>query len=209
MTQTERPSETVAGIVPSAIRHYPKEITRPATGGLKMQSDRGPRQKTATGKSPDGFGVDAVRDISNALTALLADMFALYMKTKNFRWHITGPHFHDYHNLLDHQADQILAATDPIAERVRKLDGTTLRSIGHIARLQRMIDNDSGYVTPYDMLAELRDDNSQLAARLREAHNLCGDHGDVATASLIENWIDEAEGRAWFLFEITLNGAPD
>jgi starvation-inducible DNA-binding protein len=152
---------------------------------------------------------DAVRNISSALTALLADMFALYMKTKNFHWHMTGPHFRDYHTLLDDQSDQILATTDLIAERVRKVGGTTLRSVAHIARLQRVVDNDSGYVTTHDMLAELREDNSQLAARLRLAHGLCGDHGDVATASLIENWIDQAEGRAWFLFETTHNGEPD
>jgi starvation-inducible DNA-binding protein len=173
---------------------------------LAMNSDRGLRQTTASGKSPGGFAVDAVRDISAALTALLADVFALYLKTKNFHWHISGPHFHDYHRLLDAQADEILGVTDLIAKRVRKVSGNTLRSTGHVVRLQRVIDNDSGYMTPYDMLAELRDDNSQLAARLRQGHSLCGDHGDVATASLIETWIDQAEGRAWFLFELTHNG---
>jgi starvation-inducible DNA-binding protein len=144
-----------------------------------------------------------VRDIAPALNALLADMFALYLKTKNFHWHISGPHFRDYHLLLDEQGDQIFAATDDIAERVRKLGGTTVRSIGHISRLQRVLDNDADYVTPMDMLAELRDDNKQLVARMRETHNLCDEHGDVASASLLENWIDEAERRNWFLFEAT------
>lgn len=149
------------------------------------------------------MGTNSLREISGALNGLLADMFALYVKTKNFHWHVSGPHFRDYHLLLDDQAGQILATTDPIAERVRKLGGSTLRSIGHIARLQRVSDNDAGYVTPQDMLGELRENNVQLTARLREAHGLCDDHGDVATASLLENWIDEAEGRCWFLLEAT------
>src|ERR1700726_5121409 len=144
-------------------------------------------------ETPTDIGSDAVRDISGALNILLADMFALYLKTKNFHWHMSGPHFRDYHLLLDEQAGQIFATTDPIAERVRKLGGTTLRSIGHVARLQRVSDNDADYVEPLAMLAELRDDNLQLAARLRETHEVCDKHGDVATASLIENWIDEAE----------------
>jgi starvation-inducible DNA-binding protein len=151
--------------------------------------------------TPTDLASNAVRDIAGALNALLADFFALYLKTKNFHWHVSGPHFRDYHLLLDEQADQIFAATDPIAERVRKLGGTTLRSIGHITRLQRLLDNDADYVTPLDMLAELRDDNKQLTASLREVHALCDDEDDVATASLIEVWIDEAERRTWFLFE--------
>lgn len=151
--------------------------------------------------TPADLGPNAVRDISGALTALLADMFALYVKTKNFHWHVSGPHFRDYHLLLDEQAGQIFATTDAIAERVRKLGGMTLRSVGHIARLQRILDNDADYVTPRDMLAELREDNIQLAARIREAHGLCDEHGDIASASLLENWIDEAERRIWFLFE--------
>jgi starvation-inducible DNA-binding protein len=208
MGQIERLSETGATSVPSGARRNPKGSANVDMEGLTMSSDRGPRQRTAS-SSTFGLAADAVRDISSALTALLADMFALYMKTKNFHWHMTGPHFRDYHTLLDDQSDQILAATDLIAERVRKVGGTTLRSVAHIARLQRVIDNDSGYVTTHDMLVELREDNSQLAARLRLAHGLCDDHGDVATASLIENWIDQAEGRAWFLFEITHNGEPD
>jgi starvation-inducible DNA-binding protein len=152
--------------------------------------------------TPTNLGTNAVRDISRALNALVADMFALYVKTKSFHWHVSGPRFHDYH-LLDEQAGQIFATTDTIAERVRKLGGTTLRSVGHIARLQRILDNDANYVTPLNMLAELREDNVQLAARLREAHGLCDEYEDVATASLLENWIDEAEGRIWFLFEAT------
>ena len=136
---------------------------------------------------------------------LLADMLALYLKTKNFHWHVSGPHFRDYHLLLDEQADQIFATTDAIAERVRKISGTTVRSIGHVSRLQRVLDNDADFVTPMDMLAELRDDNEQLAVNLREAHGLCDGHGDVASASLIEVWIDEAERRTWFLFEATRN----
>jgi starvation-inducible DNA-binding protein len=153
-----------------------------------------------------GLEATAVRDISAALTSLLADMFALYMKTKNFHWHITGSHFRDHHRLLDEQAAQIFAGTDAIAERVRKLGGTTLRSIGHVARLQRVVDNDSEYVTSIEMLAELRDDNTQLAVWLREAHRLCEERGDIATAGVIETWLDEAEGRAWYLSQITYNG---
>jgi starvation-inducible DNA-binding protein len=151
----------------------------------------------------------AMRDISAALTSLLADMFALYIKTKSFHWHITGPHFHDYHRLLDEQAGQIFACTDAIAERARRIGGTSLRSVGHIVRLQRVIDNDADYVTTRDMLAELHDDNVQLAARLLEAHGLCDERGDVATASLIEIWLDEAEGRTWSLFELTHNGEDE
>ena len=136
---------------------------------------------------------------------LLADMFALYLKTKNFHWHISGPHFRDFHLLLDEQADQIFATTDPIAERVRKIGGTTLRSIGQAARQKRLLDNDADFVTPRDMLAELREDNRQLTSELRRAHTLCDEYGDVATASLIEVWIDESERRTWFLFESTRN----
>jgi starvation-inducible DNA-binding protein len=161
---------------------------------------------TAPLNTPSSLGADAVRDISGALNALLADMFALYMKTKNFHWHVSGPHFRDYHLMLDEQSDQIFATTDDIAERVRKLGGMTLRSIGHIARLQRVSDNDAEYVTPLDMLAELREDNGQMAVRMRETHGLCDDHGDVASASLIETWIDETERRVWFLFEASRRG---
>jgi len=145
----------------------------------------------------------AVKDITGTMNAILADVFALYVKTKNFHWHMSGPHFRDYHLLLDEQAEQLFAMTDPIAERVRKLGGLTLRSIGHIARTQRVADNDAEYVEPLDMLAELADDNKTLDARLREAHNVCDEHRDVATTSLIEVWIDETERRTWFLFEAT------
>jgi starvation-inducible DNA-binding protein len=147
------------------------------------------------------LGADATRDITAELNALLADTFALYLKTKNFHWHLSGPSFRDYHLLLDEQADQIYATADPIAERVRKVGGTTLRSIGHIARLQRLSDNDADFVTPLDMLAELREDNLRLAAFMRETHGLCDKYGDIASASLLEVWIDETERRVWFLFE--------
>lgn len=161
------------------------------------------KKRMAPLKTPSGMSADATRDLTAELNALLADSFALYMKTKNYHWHMSGPHFRDYHLLLDEQAEQIFATTDAIAERVRKLGGTTLRSIGHIGRLQRLADNDADFVTPNDMLAELRDDNMRLAAFMRETHTLCDDHGDVATASLLENWIDETERRVWFLFEST------
>jgi starvation-inducible DNA-binding protein len=145
----------------------------------------------------------AVKDISGAMNAILADVFALYLKTKNFHWHMSGPHFRDYHLLLDEHADQLFAMTDPVAERVRKLGGITLRSIGQISRTQRVLDNDAEYVEPLDMLAELAEDNKTLTARLRQAHNVCEKHRDVATASLIEVWVDETERRSWFLFEAT------
>jgi starvation-inducible DNA-binding protein len=151
--------------------------------------------------TPTDLTAAATKDISGALTVLLADMFALYLKTKNFHWHMSGPHFRDYHLLLDQQGDQIFAATDAMAERVRKIGGTTMRSIGQISRLQRLLDNDADFVTPRDMLAELRDDNKQLAGFMRAAHTVCDEHEDVASASLLENWIDEAEQRTWFLFE--------
>ncbi|ASS54790.1 Dps family protein [Rhizobium leguminosarum] len=154
-------------------------------------------------KTPSSLPTNAITDISAALTALLADVFTLYVKTKNFHWHMSGPHFRDYHLLLDEQAEQIFAMTDDIAERARKIGGTTLRSIGQIARQQRLLDNDADFVTPEDMLSELREDNAQLVSLLREVHGLCDEHNDVATASLIENWIDEGERRTWFLFETT------
>jgi starvation-inducible DNA-binding protein len=165
--------------------------------------------KTATASrisalhTPTDLKPSAVPDITVALNVLLADMFALYLKTKNFHWHMSGPHFRDYHLLLDEQGEQIFATTDDIAERVRKIGGTTVRSIGQIGRLQRALDNDAEFVTPLDMLGELRDDNKQLVSSLRETHEFCDKHGDVATASLLENWIDEAERRVWFLFEAT------
>jgi starvation-inducible DNA-binding protein len=171
-----------------------------------MNAKNARKKRMAPLDTPSGLGANATRDIAAALTTLLADMFALYLKTKNFHWHVSGPHFRDYHLMLDDQAAQILATTDAIAERARKLGGTTLRSIGHAGRLQRIADNDADYVTPLDMLAELRDDNMQLAGFLRETHGVCDEHGDVASASLIETWIDEAERRIWFLFEASRHG---
>lgn len=165
-----------------------------------MSKDVKSRRKASLA-TPTDLGDNATKDLSGALNILLADVFALYIKTKNFHWHVSGPHFRDYHLLLDEQATQIEGMTDPIAERVRKLGGTTIRSIGHIKRLQRVLDNDADYVTPHDMLAELREDNQQLTGHMRTLHDLCDEHNDVATASLIENWIDEAEQRVWFLFE--------
>jgi starvation-inducible DNA-binding protein len=155
---------------------------------------------------PTDLTRSAVKDIAGAMNAILADVFALYLKTKNFHWHMSGPHFRDYHLLLDEQADQIYAMTDPIAERVRKLGGLTIRSIGQIARTQRLSDNDADYVEPSDMLAELREDNKTLVAELRQAHNVCDEAGDIATASLIEVWVDETERRTWFLFEAGRHG---
>ena len=140
------------------------------------------------------------------MNAILADVFALYIKTKNFHWHMSGPHFRDYHLLLDEHAAQFFAMTDDIAERVRKIGGMTIHSIGQISKMQRVEDNDADYVEPLDMIAELREDNKEFAARLREAHNVCDEHRDVATASLIETWIDETERRTWFLFETARAG---
>jgi starvation-inducible DNA-binding protein len=159
--------------------------------------------------TPTDLGADATRDISAALNGLLADVFALYLKTKNFHWHMSGPHFRDYHLLLDEHGDQVFAMTDPIAERVRKIGGNTIRSIGQISRQQRIADNDASYVTPQDMLAELREDNRRLVSIMREVHETCGEYNDVASTSLLEVWIDETERRAWFLFEITQNRARD
>ena len=164
---------------------------------------RAKKIRSADLATPTDLSSDAVRDISAGLTTLLADMFALYLKTKNFHWHMSGPHFRDYHLLLDEHADQIFGATDVIAERARKIGGRTLRSIGHIARLQRIADNDADFVTPDDMLSELREDNRQVLKELRELHNVCEEYGDVATTSLIENWIEETERRIWFLYEAT------
>jgi starvation-inducible DNA-binding protein len=165
-------------------------------------------RRSAPLATPSSLGANATKDISAAMNALLADMFALYLKTKNFHWHVSGPHFRDYHLMLDEQADQVFAATDDIAERVRKIGGMTLRSVGHVARLQRIADNDADYVTPLDMLAELREDNEQILQHLRATHGVCDEHGDVASASLIETWIDEAERRVWFLYEAGRRGEP-
>jgi starvation-inducible DNA-binding protein len=171
-------------------------MNKPVEKVRELDSRRKARLATRTDLS-----AAATKDIAAAMNGVLADVFALYLKTKNFHWHMSGPHFRDYHLLLDEQADQIYAMSDPIAERIRKIGGATLKSIGHIARTQRVLDNDAEYVQPLDMLAELREDNKELAARLREAHNVTDEHRDVATASLIEVWIDETERRTWFLFE--------
>jgi starvation-inducible DNA-binding protein len=160
----------------------------------------GTRRRAALA-TPSDLGAETVKNIAGALNALLADVFALYLKTKNFHWHVSGTHFRDYHLLLDEQASQIFAMTDDIAERVRKIGGTTIRSIGHVARLQRLSDNDADYVDPLDMLAELREDNRAVLASMREVHYLGGESNDVATTSLVEKWIDETERRIWFLFE--------
>src|SRR5271155_3663250 len=159
------------------------------------------RRRRAPLNTPTDLGPKASQDIAGSMNAILADVFALYLKTKNFHWHMSGPHFRDYHLLLDEQADQLYAMTEPIAERIRTTGGSTLRSIGHIARVQRILDNDAEYVDPLDMLAELREDNAALTGRLREAHAVIDELRDIATASVIENWIDETERRVWFLYE--------
>ncbi len=164
------------------------------------QEALGTRRRAALA-TPSDLDAETVKNITGALNALPADVFALYLKTKNFHWHVSGPHFRDYHLLLDEQASQIFAMTDDIAERVRKIGGTTIRSIGHVARLQRLSNNDADYVNPLDMLAELREDNRAVLASMREVHDLCDESNDVATTSLLEKWIDETEPRIWFLFE--------
>ncbi len=164
------------------------------------------RRRRAPLDTPTDLKPAATRDITGAMNAILADVYALYFKTKNFHWHLSGPHFRDYHLLFDEQADQLFAMADPIAERIRKVGGSTIRSIGHVGRLQRVKDNDADYVDPKDMLAELRENNKELAARLREVHDVCDEHRDIATASLIEVWIDETERRTWFLFEAGRQG---
>ena len=169
---------------------------------MSKKTDLIKRQKSPLA-TPSDIGAKSVKDISGALNALLADVFSLYLKTKNFHWHMSGPHFRDYHLLLDDHGDQLFAMTDAIAERVRKIGGTTIRSIGHIARLQRIADNDADYVTPKDMLSELHENEKALTLSMRAAHTLCDDAGDVATASLLENWIDQSQRRSWFLFEST------
>jgi starvation-inducible DNA-binding protein len=169
---------------------------------MSKQNELIDRQKAPLA-TPVDIDPKGVRDITGALNALLADAFSLYLKTKNFHWHMSGPHFRDYHLLLDDHGDQLFAMTDDIAERVRKIGGTTIRSIGHIARLQRIQDNDAEYVTPKDMLSELREDDKAFALRMLAVHTLCEDAEDVATASLLENWIDQSQRRSWFLFEAT------
>lgn len=169
---------------------------------MSMKEELIARQKAPL-STPSDIAPQSVIEIAGGLNALLADVFSLYLKTKNFHWHMSGPHFRDYHLLLDDHGDQIFAMTDDIAERVRKIGGTTLRSIGHIARLQRITDNDADFVTPKDMLSELHEDEKALVLSMRAVHALCDDAGDVATASLLENWIDQSQRRGWFLFEAT------
>ena len=171
-----------------------KTLTSTKTQELKQR-------RRAPVDTPTDLSAEATRDIAGAMNAILADVFALYLKTKNFHWHTSGPHFRDYHLMLDEHGDQLFAMTDPVAERIRKIGGSALKSIGHISRLQRVLDNDAEYVDPEDMLAELCEDNKALTARLRESHNVCDEYRDLATASLIETWIDETERRTWFLFE--------
>jgi starvation-inducible DNA-binding protein len=170
---------------------------------MPTTQDKLTARREAAIATPSDLGSEAVKNISAALNVLLADVFALYLKTKNFHWHMSGAHFRDYHLLLDEHGDQIFAMTDDIAERVRKIGGVTIHSIGHIGRLQRLSDNDADYVDGPDMLAELREDNRAMLANMREVHDLCDEENDVATASLLENWIDETERRIWFLFEVT------
>jgi starvation-inducible DNA-binding protein len=182
---------------PSRFLKENKMPTSTSTASKRQLKDR----QAAPLATPTDLTAEATQEIAGAMNAILADVFALYVKTKNFHWHLSGPHFRDYHLLFDEQADQIFAMTDPIAERIRKIGGSTIKSIGQISHLQRVLDNDADYVEPEDMLAELCEDNKTLTARLREAHNVCDEHRDVATASLIEVWIDETERRTWFLFE--------
>ncbi len=186
-------------------RRQPMKVAARRDSGTMAGATKGGQavleRESARLETPTDLEASATRDVAAAMNLVLADVFALYLKTKNFHWHMSGPHFRDYHLLLDEQAEQIFAMTDPIAERVRKLGRLTIRSIGEIARLQRIDDNDAEYVEPSDMLAELREDNMSLTERLREAHGVCNEAGDVATVSLIEIWIDEAERRTWFLFE--------
>jgi starvation-inducible DNA-binding protein len=175
------------------------------TANIVAERRSGPLSQLET---PTFLSPQATDEIAAALTGLLADGFALYLKTKNFHWHVSGPHFRDYHRMFDEQAAEIFAMTDPLAERARKIGGSTLRSIGHVARQQRLLDNDAGYVEPADMLAELLDDNKQLAAFMRQTHDLCDDHDDVATESLLEEFIDQTEKRIWFLFEASRGAQP-
>ena len=163
-------------------------------------------RQSAALATPTDLGANATKDIAGGLNILGADVLALWMKTKNFHWHVSGPHFRDYHLLLDEQSDQIYAMVDPIAERARKLGGNALHSIGQVKKLQRVLDNDADYVSPQDMLAELREDNQTMAKHMRILHEICDEHNDVATASLLENWIDETEQRTWFLFEASRKG---
>jgi starvation-inducible DNA-binding protein len=187
-------------MIKPTLKVAPKASAGSTSTPISMASDAATRRKAPL-RTPTDLKAKAMPDVAAGLNGVLADVFALYMKTKNFHWHMSGPHFRDYHVMLDEQATQLYEMTDPLAERIRKVGGTTLRSIGHIARMQRILDNDADYVEPSDMLAELCDDNQTLTERLREVHDLCDEHRDIASASLIEVWIDETERRTWFLFE--------
>src|ERR1700761_6088088 len=192
------------------MRYYAPQKTGKEPHMARKGSDRVSdlkKRRSAPLVTPTDLGAKASKDIAAGMNGILADVVALWMKTKNFHWHMSGPHFRDYHLLLDEQSDQIYAMIDPIAERIRKTGGSTLRSIGHVARTQRIKDNDAEYVDPKDMLPELREANQTLAARLREVHDVVDEVGDIATASLIENWIDETERRVWFLFEASRHGS--
>ena len=201
LPKKERASRIERAQLVATVRKHQIQTEEKSYERTKMAELR--QRRDAPLATPTDLTRSATKDITGAMNAILADVFALYLKTKNFHWHMSGPHFRDYHLLLDEQAEQLFAMTDPIAERVRKLGGLTIKSIGHISRLQRVLDNDADYVDPPDMIAELADDNKTLAARLREAHNVCEEHRDVATTSLIEVWIDETERRTWFLSEVT------
>ena len=189
---------------PSAGDATPKSADKGAGRTTRARSaapDARLRSPASRLDTPTDLKPEAVQAISQGLTQLLADFFALYLKTKNFHWHVSGPHFYSYHLLLDAQAAEIFAATDDVAERARRIGGTTLRSIGQISQLQRLRDNDATYVDPLEMLRELREDNKACVANMRKLHDVCDENEDVATASLIENWIDQAENRTWFLYE--------
>jgi starvation-inducible DNA-binding protein len=190
----------IADIIGQLNPTHTKENNMRNNGSTKTAELR--QRREAPLRTPTDLARSATKDISGAMNAILADVFALYLKTKNFHWHMSGPHFRDYHLLLDEHADQLFAMTDPIAERIRKIGGLTIKSIGQISRLQRVLDNNAEYVDPSDMIAELAEDNKTLTGRLREVHNVCDEHRDIATASLIEVWIDETERRTWFLSEI-------
>jgi starvation-inducible DNA-binding protein len=206
-SRPSRPSRRLHAIIPIE----PSIERQKNVKGIPMSKVRElePRRKAADAlDTPTDLSDEAVRDISAALNGVLADSFALYLKTKNFHWHISGPHFRDYHLLLDEQGEQIFDTTDDLAERVRKIGGTTLRSIGHIAKLQRISDNDEKFVPPLDMLRELMNDNKAVVTAMRGAHEVAGKHDDVGTTSLLETFIDDAEKRVWFLFEASHRADP-
>lgn len=194
------PKKTAAA-KPAAAKPAASKPAAAKTAAAKPAAAKPAARRAPALATPSDLSKNATRDLSAALNRLLADVFALYLKTKNFHWHVSGPHFRDYHLLLDDHATEIFAMTDAIAERTRKIGGNTIRSIGHIARDKRILDNDAEFVQPLDMLAELQEDNKALTSYMREVHDLCDEHHDIATASLIENWIDETEQRTWFLFE--------